>query len=72
MYTLLNFAFIAKLNQKTVYGFSVALNYRLGGGGLRGGGNQKVSAGSHIVSQRQRRGPLTLFYLFGGSILTLQ
>lgn len=35
MYTLLNFAFIAKLNQKTAYGFSVALNYRLGGG--RGG-----------------------------------
>lgn len=71
MYTLLNFAFIAKLNQKTAYGFSVALNYRLGVGWGRGG-NQKVSAGSHIVSRRQRHGPLTLFYLFGGSILTLQ
>lgn len=35
MYTLLNFAFIAKLNQKTAYGFSVALNYRLGGEGNR-------------------------------------
>lgn len=33
MYTLLNFAFIAKLNQKTAYSFSIALNYRLGGGG---------------------------------------
>lgn len=69
MYTLLNFAFIAKLNQKTAYGFSVALNYRLGGGGTS---NQKVRARSHIVSLRQRHGPLTLFYIFGGSILTLQ
>lgn len=63
MYTLLNFAFVAKLNQKTAYGFSVVLNYRLGVG--RRGGNLKVSTGSHIVSWWPRLGPLTLFYLFG-------
>lgn len=35
MYTLLNFAFVVKLNQKTAYGFSIALNYRMGGGVIR-------------------------------------